>query len=196
MSKQEHLKTIEAEVNACRKCSLWKTRKNPVAGEGNLQATVMFIGEAPGYWEDVRGRPFVGAAGKFLDEMLSRIGLSRSEVYIANILKCRPPENRDPLPVEVKACTPFLDRQIQIIEPRLIMTLGRHSTSYILLKAGFEDVEGITELRGKVYKADVLGLRVSVIPTYHPAAALYSAKYKGGLEGDFRLLGLELEKHR
>jgi len=196
MSKQDHLKTIEAEVKACRKCVLWKSRKNPVAGEGNPNAAVMFIGEAPGYWEDVRGRPFVGAAGKLLDEMLSRIGLSRSEVYIANILKCRPPENRDPLPIEVKACTPFLNRQIQIIKPRLIVTLGRHSTSYILSKAGFKDVEGITKLRGKVYAADVLGLRVSVIPTYHPAAALYSAKYRGGLEGDFQLLGVELEKHR
>jgi uracil-DNA glycosylase family 4 len=196
MSKQDHLKTIETEVKACRKCGLWKSRKNPVAGEGNPHAAVMFIGEAPGYWEDVRGRPFVGAAGKLLDEMLSRIGLSRSEVYIGNILKCRPPENRDPLPIEVKACTPFLDRQIQIIEPRLIVTLGRHSTSYILSKAGFKDVEGITRLRGRVYRADVLGLRVSVIPMYHPAAALYSAKYRGGLEGDFQLLGVELEKHR
>lgn len=196
MSKQDRLKTIEAEVKACRKCALWKTRKNPVAGEGSPHAAVMFIGEAPGYWEDVRGRPFVGAAGKLLDEMLLRIGLSRGEVYIGNILKCRPPENRDPLPVEVEACTPFLDRQIQVIEPRLIVTLGRHSTSYILSKAGFKDVEGITRLRGKVYKADVLGLRVSLIPTYHPAAALYNAKYRGGLEGDFQLLGIELEKHR
>jgi len=195
MSKQDHLKTIEAEVKACRKCGLWKTRKNAVAGEGNPHAAVMFIGEAPGYWEDVKGRPFVGAAGKLLDEMLLGIGLSRGEVYIGNILKCRPPENRDPFPVEVEACTPFLDRQIQIIEPRLIVPLGRHSTSYILSKAGFKDAEGITELRGKVYRADVLGLRVSVIPMYHPAAALYSAKYRGGLEGDFRLLGLELEKH-
>lgn len=156
----------------------------------------MFIGEAPGYWEDVRGRPFVGAAGKLLDEMLLGIGLSRSEVYIANILKCRPPDNRDPLPFEVEACTPFLDRQIQIIEPRLIVPLGRHSTSYILSKAGLKDVEGITRLRGKVYAVDVLGLRVFVIPTYHPAAALYNAKYRDGLEGDFQLLGLELEKHR
>jgi len=196
MSKQDNLKTIETEVNACRKCDLWKSRKNPVAGEGNPSAAVMFIGEAPGYWEDIKGRPFVGAAGKFLDETLSRIGLSRSEVYIANILKCRPPENRDPLPMEVEACTQFLDRQIKIIEPRLIMTLGRHSTSYILSKAGFKDVEGITRLRGKVYKADVLGLRVSVIPTYHPASALYNAKYRGVIEGDFQLLGLELEKQR
>lgn len=196
MSKQDLIKKVEAEVVVCTKCGLWRGRQNAVPGEGDINAIVMFVGEAPGHWEDVKGRPFVGAAGKFLDEMLSRIGLSRSEVYIANILKCRPPENRDPLPIEVKACTPFLDRQIQIIKPRLIVTLGRHSTSYILSKAGFKDVEGITKLRGKVYAADVLGLRVSVIPTYHPAAALYSAKYRGGLEGDFQLLGVELEKHR
>lgn len=196
MSKQDLIKKVEAEVVVCTKCGLWRGRQNAVPGEGDINAIVMFVGEAPGYWEDVKGRPFVGAAGKFLDELLSRIGLFRSEVYIANILKCRPPENRDPLPIEVKACTPFLDRQIQIIKPRLIVTLGRHSTSYILSKAGFKDVEGITKLRGKVYAADVLGLRVSVIPTYHPAAALYSAKYRGGLEGDFQLLGVELEKHR
>jgi len=196
VSKQDHLKTIEGEVNACRKCDLWRTRKNPVPGEGNTHAAVMFIGEAPGYWEDMRGRPFVGAAGKFLDEMLLRIGLPRRKVYIANILKCRPPENRDPLLLEVKACTPFLDRQIQVIMPKLIVTLGRHSTSYILSKAGFKDVEGITRLRGKVYSVDVLGLGVSVIPTYHPAATLYSAKYRSGLESDFQLLGLELEKYR
>jgi len=196
MSKQDHLNTIEGEVKACRKCDLWKSRKNPVAGEGNSDAAVMFIGEAPGCWEDVKGRPFVGAAGKLLDEMFSRIGLSRSGVYIANILKCRPPENRDPLPVEVKACTAFLDRQIRIIEPRLIVTLGRHSTAYILSKAGFKDAEGITKLRGKVYKVNLFGLRICVIPMYHPAAALYRAKYKDGLEADFQLLGLELEKHR
>jgi len=196
VSKQDRLRSVEVEVKACRKCDLWKGRKNPVAGEGSPDAVVMFIGEAPGYREDLKGRPFVGAAGKLLDEMVSRIGLSRSEVYIGNVLKCRPPENRDPVSIEVKACTPFLDRQIRIIEPRLIVTLGRHSTLYILLKAGFKDVEGITRLRGKVYEADVLGLRVSVIPTYHPAAALYRGKYRSGLESDFQLLKLELEKHR
>jgi uracil-DNA glycosylase family 4 len=196
MSKQDLLNTISAEVAACRKCGLWKTRKNTVPGDGSINATVMFIGEAPGYWEDVKGRPFVGAAGRLLDEMLLNAGLSRSEVYISNILKCRPPENRDPLPVEVETCTPFLDRQIQIIEPKLIVTLGRHSTFYILSKAGFKEVEGITKLRGKIYEVNIFGLRVSVMPTYHPAAALYNAKHGSSLEGDFRLLRLELEKRR
>lgn len=194
MSKQDLLNTIYAEIADCRKCGLWKSRKNTVPGDGNIDASVMFIGEAPGYWEDVKGLPFVGAAGKFLDEMLLSAGLSRREVYISNILKCRPPENRDPLPAEVETCTPFLDRQIRIIEPKLIVTLGRHSTSYILSKAGFKEVEGITKLRGKIYEVNILGLKLSVLPMYHPAAALYNAKYRNSLESDFQRLKLELEK--
>lgn len=195
MSKQDRMDALAAEVKTCRKCELGRLRRNPVPGEGSLDAAVMFIGEAPGYWEDLKGRPFVGAAGKLLDEMLSKIWLSRSQVYIANILKCRPPENRDPLPIEVRACTPYLGRQIEIIMPKFIVALGRHSASYILAKAGFE-VGGITELRGKVYDADLLGFRVFIIPTYHPAAALYNARYRDQLENDFRLLRLELERRR
>jgi len=186
---------LAAEVKACHKCELGRLRRNPVPGEGSLDAAVMFIGEAPGYWEDVKGRPFVGAAGKLLDEMLSKIGLSRGQVYIANILKCRPPENRDPLPMEVRTCTPYLDRQIKIIKPKFIVALGRHSAFYILAKAGFE-AGGITELRGKVYEADLLSLKVFIIPMYHPAAALYNVRYRDQLEDDFRLLRLELERRR
>ena len=187
---------VEAEIRACHKCDLSRSRRNAVPGEGNLDAVVMFIGEAPGYWEDIKGRPFVGAAGRLLDEMLSKIGLSRGAVYIANILKCRPPENRDPLPIEEEACTPFLDQQIGIIKPKFIMTLGRHSASYILSKAGFEIAEGITKLRGRVYEANLWGTKVFIIPTYHPAAALYNIKYRDELEGDFQLLRLELERRR
>ncbi len=194
MSKQDLLKIVETEIKACQKCGLWQSRNNTVAGEGNSDAAVIFIGEAPGYWEDLQGRPFVGAAGKLLDEMLLRVGLSRGEVYIGNILKCRPPDNRDPRPLEVKMCTPFLDRQIKIVEPKLIVSLGSYSSCYILSKTGLKDVEGITRLRGKVYGVDVLGLRILVIPTYHPAAALYNAKYRDGLKDDFRLLRRELEK--
>ncbi len=193
ISKQTLMKTLIAEVKACRKCELWKLRKNPVPGEGNLDAKIMLIGEAPGYWEDVKGRPFVGAAGKLLDEFMSSIGLSRDDVYIANVLKCRPPGNRDPTPVEVRACTPFLDRQIEIIKPMFIVTLGRHSTSYILSKAGF-NVESITKIHGKIYKAMLLGLSIFIIPMFHPAAALYNAKYKDALRNDFKLLKNELER--
>jgi len=187
------MENIMAEVKACRKCELWRSRRNPVPGEGSLDAIVMFIGEAPGYWEDVKGRPFVGAAGKFLDELLAKIGLARGDVYIANVLKSRPPENRDPQTSEIQACTPYLDRQIKIIQPKIIVTLGRHSMTYILSKLGFE-TRGITGVHGKVYNGELLGLKVSVIPTFHPAAALYDPKYRDALERDFQVIKGELEK--
>lgn len=193
MSKQDLMENIMAEVKSCRRCELWRSRRNPVLGEGNLDAVVMFIGEAPGYWEDIKGRPFVGAAGKFLEELLAKIGLSRSDVYITNILKSRPPENRDPQPSEIQACTPYLDRQIKIIESKLIVTLGRHSMTYILSRLGFE-ARGITKAHGKVYDGELLGLKVRVIPTFHPAAALYDPKYRDALERDFQVIKSELEK--
>jgi len=193
--KLDAMKTIEIEVKACRKCGLWRQRKNAVPGEGNLNAAVMFIGEAPGYWEDVKGRPFAGAAGKLLDDILSKAGFSRDEVYITNVVKCRPPENRDPLPSEIKTCTPYLDRQIKIIEPKFVVTLGRHAASYILPKSGLE-TGSITEIHGRVYEANLLGFKVFIIPMYHPAAALYNAKYKDELNRDFQLLRLEFERRR
>jgi len=195
MSKQDLMERVVADIEACRRCELWRNRGKAVPGEGNLDAAIMFIGEAPGYWENVKGRPFVGAAGKLLDETLGGIGLSRSGVYIANVLKDRPPENRDPQPEEIQACTPYLNRQIEIIKPKVIVTLGRHSTAYILAKAGIGAV-GVTRVRGKVYEAELLGLKARVIPTYHPAAALYYPKYKDMLEKDFQVLKGELEKSR
>jgi len=181
------LEAVASEVKACRRCDLWKTRKNAVPGDGSPEAKIMFVGEAPGYWEDVKGKPFVGAAGKFLDTLLTEAGLSRSQVFIGNVLKCRPPGNREPAQSEIEACTPFLDRQISAIKPKLIITLGNYSTAYIFAKAGLP-FKGITEARGKFYKAKVLGLAVTVFPTLHPAAGLYSAKYKQSLIEDFRLL--------
>jgi len=195
VSKLDAMEAIEIEVKACRKCGLWRQRKNAVPGEGNFDTAVMFIGEAPGYWEDMKGRPFVGAAGKLLDDILSKVGFSRDEVYITNVVKCRPPENRDPLPSEIKTCTPYLDRQIRIIKPKFIVTLGRHAASYILPKAGFE-TGSITEIHGGIYEANLLGFKIFIIPTYHPAAALYNVKYRDALDRDFELLRLELEKHR
>ena len=193
MSKEELMEEVAAEVMACRKCPLWKKRKKPVAGEGDINADVMFIGEAPGYWEDIKGKPFVGSAGEILDEMLSKIGLSRNKVYIANILKCRPPENRDPSASEIEACVPYLDQQIRIIKPKIIMTLGRHSTSYILSKCGLE-AAGITKLHGRKYEVELLGFKILLIPMYHPAAVLYNPKYRSALERDFQLLRRELER--
>jgi len=192
MSKQDVLERIAVEVHICQRCELWKNRRNAVPGEGNLEAAVLFIGEAPGYWEDVKGRPFVGAAGKLLAELLLKAGLSRAEVYITNVLKCRPPENRDPRPSEIQSCTPFLERQIKAIKPTLIVTLGRHSTSYILRKMGFE-TEGITGIHGKLYNGELFDLKVRVIPTYHPAAALYNPRYREALEEDFQVVKRELK---
>lgn len=192
-SKKELMSEIIDEIKACRNCGLWMLRKNPVSGNGNLDAVVMFIGEAPGYWEDMKGEPFVGAAGKLLDELLSSIDLSRKEVFIGNLLKCRPPKNRDPQSNEIRACTPYLDRQIKIIRPGIIVTLGRHSTAYILSKAGLK-VSGITKLHGRIYETKLFGIPVVVIPMYHPAAALYNAALKKEMESDFQILKRELQR--
>jgi len=197
LSKAKLIKKIADEVRVCVKCSLWKRRHNAVPGEGDIDASVVFVGEAPGYWEDVKGLPFVGAAGKVLDALLEKIKLPRENVFITNVVKCRPPENRDPKPDETKTCTSlYLDRQIALIQPKIIVSLGRHSTAYILSKAGFETetTEGITQLRGKVYRTKFLDLSVSVVPTYHPAAVLHNPKYRQALESDFELLKNELKK--
>jgi len=181
------LEVVASEVRTCTRCNLWRTRKNAVPGEGDPNTKVMLIGEAPGYWEDVKGRPFVGAAGKFLDMLLAEAGLLREKVFIGNVLKCRPPGNREPTLAEIEACAPFLERQIGAIKPKLIVTLGNCSTAYIFGKAGIP-FRSIMEARGKFYQANVLGLAVVVFPTLHPAAGLYSARYKQLLIGDFRLL--------
>ena len=197
MSKAELIEKIASEIRVCVKCPLWKGRRNAVPGEGNIDATVVFVGEAPGYWEDAKGLPFVGAAGKILNTLLTKIGLPREHVFITNVVKCRPPENRDPKPDEVKTCTSlYLNRQIALIQPKIIVTLGRHSTAYTLSKTSLETktVEGITQLHGKVIQTQFLNLPVSVIPMFHPAAVLHNPKYREALESDFDLLKNELKK--
>jgi DNA polymerase len=191
--KQGQLEALAAEILNCKKCGLHKTRKNAVPGEGNPQSQIMFVGEAPGYWEDVKGKPFVGAAGKFLDTLLASIDFLRDDVFIGNVLKCRPPGNREPAPNEIQTCTPYLDRQIRIIQPKFIVTLGNYSTAYIFSKANLS-FSSITQVHGKIYEASVLGLSVTIFPTFHPAAALYSAKYKEELTNDFRKLKGELAR--
>ena len=191
-AKKELMEELIAEVNVCRKCRLWRHAKNAVPGEGSLDAQVMFIGEAPGYWEDLKGRPFVGAAGRLLDELLSSIGLRREEVYIGNVVKHRPPGNRDPKPDEVEACTPYLDRQIKIIQPKVLVTLGRHSTGYIFSRVGLK-FRGITEVRGRVYLKRLFGMPIQILPMFHPAAALYNPNYKVVLAEDFKRLRAILE---
>jgi uracil-DNA glycosylase family 4 len=186
-NKEKLMHELEERIRACRKCPLGQLRTNPVPGAGSYDAKVMFVGEAPGYWEDQKGLPFVGRAGKVLDELLAGIGLSREEVYITNIVKCRPPENRDPTEEEIKACSPYLDRQIDIIRPKVIVPLGRHSMRYILEKFGFP-VEPISRIHGERFEARTLFGKIIIMPMYHPAAALYKPPIREELEKDFKKL--------
>ena len=168
------LTELHDEIAICQRCDLAKSRTQTVPGEGPENAEIMFIGEAPGFHEDRQGRPFVGAAGKFLEELLASIGLSREEVYICNVIKCRPPSNRDPLSGEIEACKPFLDKQIELIQPRLIVTLGRHSMARY-----FPNVQ-ITRIHGQPKR---IGGRI-YYPMFHPAAALHQPKWRSVVEED------------
>lgn len=178
---------VAAQVRVCTKCPLCETRVNAVPGEGNPRAKVMLIGEAPGGSEDEQGRPFVGTAGKLLNEMLGKAGLRREDVFITNIVKCRPPGNRDPLPEEKEMCSPYLDAQIECIRPAVIVCLGRHSAEYMFSRFG-KEFPGITKARGRPYKVDSLFGHFILFPTYHPAATIYNQQLRPVLESDFMAL--------
>jgi uracil-DNA glycosylase len=182
--RREALKAVFAQARGCTRCAeLAATRKTVVFGAGNANAELMFIGEAPGASEDEQGVPFVGRAGKLLEKLLEEIGLSRTEVFIANVLKCRPPGNRDPQPIEIQNCHEYLLRQVELIEPTVICTLGNFSTK--LLRG---DPTGITRLHGQPEEL-VLGARaVRLYPIYHPAAALYTPRMLETLREDFTRL--------
>ena len=171
----EVLKAISQQVSVCEKCPLHYSRKNAVPGEGPADAKIMFIGEGPGFYENEQGRPFVGPSGKFLDELLANAGLQRSEVFIGNVVKCRPPGNRDPQPEELAACRPYLEKQIETINPRIIVTLGRYSM------ANFMSGRKISAIHGR--PGWVNGRLV--VPMYHPAAALHQHSLKSTVEADF-----------
>ena len=175
---------VQNECQGCMKCSLGQTRTNLVFGVGNPHAKIMFIGEGPGKNEDLQGEPFVGAAGQLLNQMLERVHLSRDDIYIANILKCRPPGNRDPKPDEIEACTPWLREQIKSVHPIVLVTLGNFATKFIL-----QTETGITRLRGQVHVTGPF----RVIPMFHPAAAIYDRSKVTALEQDFDLLRLLLD---
>lgn len=190
------LEEIAREISNCRKCQLWATKTRYVPGEGSEKAEVVFVGEAPGREEDRQGRPFVGNAGKLLTEMIENVlGLSRKDVFIANILKCRPPNNRDPLPQEIEACSPYLIRQLEVIRPEIIVCLGRFSASFIfeLLNIPFSN---ISRVRGRVFESEMSGKKVKVIATYHPAAILYRPQLREIFEGDFRTVASLLEERK
>lgn len=181
-------KNLEEKFKSCRKCHLRDTCTQVVPGEGNFEAEIMFIGEGPGENEDKQGRPFVGAAGKFLEEMLSLIGKKREDVFIGNVLKCRPPGNRDPLPEEVEACWPWMVEQINFIKPKLIVTLGRHAMERFLPN------QKISQIHGKVLRREIPGMGWQIFyALYHPAAALYQGSLRETLESDFKKIPKVLE---
>jgi uracil-DNA glycosylase family 4 len=194
MQKEEEIGEVVKLVSGCTRCGLHKTRTNAVFGEGSLDADIMLVGEAPGRNEDLQGRPFVGKAGKFLDELLESAGIDRGNVYICNILKCRPPGNRNPKAEEIKACTPYLDRQIAFIRPRVICPMGNFAAGYILEKFGFRP-ESIGNIHGKAYKVRNLLLPDSkIIPLYHPASAVYNPEMRYILMDDFRKIRKECQE--
>jgi DNA polymerase len=175
---QDTLAQIAKEVSACTNCQLHHSRKKAVPGEGPAHAEIMFIGEGPGFHENEQGRPFVGAAGKFLDNLLGQAGVTRADVWIGNVVKCRPPDNRDPLPEELSACNAFLERQIEAINPSIIVTLGRFSMGKFMPGAKISQVHGEMRKVGNRY----------VIAMFHPAAALHQAALKPAILADFAKL--------
>lgn len=187
MSKKENMKRITISVEYCKKCNLYKTRNKPVVGVGSFDAKILFIGEAPGYNEDLQGKPFVGKAGEILDDLLESIGLQRSEVYISNILKCRPPNNRNPLKSEIETCTKHLDEQIRIIQPKIIAPLGNFSSLFIFEKFGLKH-DKMSNIHGKVFRTNTLFGSIRIIPLYHPAVATYNPNTKNILLDDFRAI--------
>jgi len=189
MSKDDELKKIKDELLNCKDCPLYSYRIQnnyfPVIGEGSHEAKIVFVGEAPGLNEALKGRPFCGAAGKMLDKLLQSIDLKRDQVYITNIVKDRPPENRDPLDSEIEAYAPYLIRQIEIIKPEVVCALGRYSMKFIMGKYGLAgQADSISRIHGKVFEAD----NFKFIPLYHPAAALYNGSMRKTLEEDFSIL--------
>jgi len=180
------LEELHQRIASCPDCDLCRTRTRAVPGEGPPNAEVLFVGEAPGFYEDQQGRPFVGPAGRFLDELIASIGLRREQVFITNVVKCRPPNNRDPLPGEIDACRKHLQRQIELIEPKIIVSLGRYSLAWFFPREAISKVHGQAKVRDGVY----------FIPMYHPAAALHAGNMRKVIEEDFLKIPAVLERAR
>jgi uracil-DNA glycosylase family 4 len=186
MSAEEVLAQIAKEVSSCQECALYRSRKLSVTGEGPVNSEIMFIGEGPGFHENEQGRPFVGAAGNLLNDLLAEAGLKRADVWIGNVVKCRPPGNRDPLPEELAACNVYLERQMAVINPKIIITLGRYSMGKFMPGAKISQVHGqMRRIDGRF-----------VIAMFHPAAALHQAALKPALIKDFSQLPALLEQAR
>ncbi len=179
-TKAQKLNYIASLVKECQKCPLYNGATNPVPGHGFSEAKIVFIGEAPGFYEDQQGLPFVGNSGKLLDKLLASIKLDRKDVFICNILKHRPPQNRDPQPEEIRVCTPYLKAQLQIIKPQVIITLGRFALNY------FFPQDFISQVRGQVKKLSWQGIDLTLIPVYHPSAGLRNGSMMTALQDDFK----------
>ena len=180
------LEELHQQIASCPDCDLCRTRTHAVPGEGPPNAEVLFVGEAPGFYEDQQARPFVGPAVRFLDELIASIGLRRDQVFITNVVKCRPPNNRDPLPGEIDACRKHLQRQIELIQPRIIVSLGRYSLAWFSPRDAISKVHGQAKVKDGVY----------FIPMYHPAAALHAGNMRKVIEEDFRKIPAVLERAR
>lgn len=192
-ARHEKLREIRDELVADTTAPLYEYRKSnnshPVIGEGNHAAKVMFVGEAPGENEAKQGRPFCGAAGRFLDVLLEHVGLARADVYITNLVKDRPPENRDPLPVEIEYYAKLLDQQVDILRPSCLVTLGRFSMGYLLPKMGLAvELKSISQIHGKVFEGTYNSEKISIVTLYHPAVALYNGGMRGTLLKDAEVL--------
>jgi DNA polymerase len=185
LGSKEDYEGLVSEILSCTRCPLYSSRTRAVPGEGPLNASIMFVGEAPGRSEDLEGRPFVGSAGKLLDSLLSSIGVERGGVYITNVVKCRPPGNREPFDSEVRACNPYLRRQISIIKPKIIVALGRIAGRTLYEMAGLR-WDSIRAARGRVERVRVEGVDLMLTVTFHPAAALYNPGLREELENDFK----------
>ena len=180
------LTELHAEIERCKNCDLARHRTKVVPGEGPEDATILFIGEAPGWYEDQSGRPFVGSAGQFLDQLIGMIGLKRNQVFIANVIKCRPPENRDPMPGEIQACSKWLERQLELIKPKVVVTLGRYSM------AKYFPGESISKVHGRARRIN----NVTYFAMYHPAAALHQGNLRKVVEADILKLPAVLAEAR
>lgn len=185
--QDKRMEFLAKRVAGCTRCPLSRTRTRSVVGEGELNTCIMFVGEAPGYYEDLQGRPFVGAAGKILDRVLEEIGVKRSSVYITNIVKSRPPDNRAPRREEIEACSTYLDEQLDTIRPKVIVSLGRFSTKHLMEKLGLKPAP-ISSIRGRSHDALASYGPVLVFPLYHPAVALYKNEMEKELFEDARCL--------
>lgn len=188
MDRKNLLEECRKDASQCKKCVLWKSRKNVVFGEGSPESKFVFVGEAPGYNEDIKGIPFCGKAGEVLDILLSSVNFKRDDVYITNIIKCRPPENRDPEEEEIKKCSPYLERQLEIIKPSVICCLGRHSLRYFIERFSLKEKGSISSLHGRVLEGRGLFSKVRIVALYHPAVAVYDPYKLEVLKKDFQIL--------